>query len=1329
FLPFALAQKRVQSTVDPNVDTYSGNADLFVPSSGEFVATPGDMEESRVDHIAVALLDGAVLIAGGQNNRYLDTAEIFDPATGMFKPNYQTIPSPVTGLDTTTRGNLKSARSGAGGVRLLDGRVLIAGGFNGSYISLSEIYDPDTGSFSLTTSGMRESRYHPNLTLMRDGRVLITGGVNSEFLSSAEVYNPFNGFFTLVSDMSEAREGHTATLLQDGKVLVVGGCANTDSNKVVCDKFLSSAEIYDPVEGTFEATGSLNEARAEHAASLLSDGRVLITGGTDGINSLASAEIYDPASGTFTYTNSMGMPKKGHTATTLQDGRILIAGGYSETYLNTAEIFTPSSETFIDVSSSMSSSRLYHTATALADGRVLLTGGLNSEPLVFDVNIRVSSDNVSPDTIFSPDSQVGFIPYTGSGIIVAFSATTGEVLDTINTGGSPVFMTELPDGDSLAVVSALDNRIFIVSMGTMSLVATYTFPNAEFGFGSQLALSPDGSIGYISSTGTGEVIQFDTASGNEIKRLTGLETPTQITETPDGATILVVDTTTAEIYFINTSSMGTKFIMSPRDFYAAAGFTIYNKAVLSPDGATGVIAGWDIDSSTTDSLFYFRVSTGEIISRYRIGDNPTYTTLTPDGTEYMILSSDSVSLLPINSPGSGVKVPIPGSPLSSSNIVFSADDRYAFYATASLDQAMQFDLQTQSVVGAYDVGEISSSSQEQPTRIAITPDGQIISVINLGSNELDLLVDAKMLKVPEFINDRDQFTGITLINLSENSANLNLKAFNNSGNNLFLLSDGNLDNINAVDLGLLPPNGQLSLDLSQIIDFNNTVRNDGHLEIISDQDGVVGFAVTGSIGSSFLNSYLTGMSGMPMYRFPDRLYDWISPDLSLEELRELVPNSDFVFTNPNYNSITYQIIHYGSDGSQLEGNTREELAASGRDVLTRGDLFTDTLVSSVLLTGGRYINARRTADLFLPDDIRFRSSGVLLDARYGHAASLLASGEVLVTGGRDGVYVINTAEIYSPIQERFVSIKGTMSHPRYRHTSTALNDGTVLVAGGQNSISINDTAEIYDPITDSFSSTAGNMNSARDAHTATLLQDGRVLLVGGIDGYGLSSTAEIYDPATSTFSATGSMRTGRAFHEAVRLKDGRVLILGGYNGAYLSSAEIYDPLTGVFSEISSMNVARSDFTATLMPDGTVLIAGGESTSGTLDSVEFYYPSTDQFALLPQTLNQPRSLHTATAVSGGKVLFVGGSNGDTVVPDSEIYYPESQAFSEITTGQLARTEHTATLLRSLIAGYLRGSSEEGLIFRQKMGANARRVSTEGINVERYDGITSLYSPYF
>jgi len=124
-------------------------------------------------------------------------------------------------------------------------------------------------------------------------------------------------------------------LLNDGRVLMVGG--DEDGGNA-----LSSAEIYDPASGRFSATSSLATSRTYHAATLLSDGRVLVTGGEASYSgdTRSSAELYDPASGTFSPTGSMTVPRAYHTATLLADGSVLIAAGSNDSSeLSSAEVY------------------------------------------------------------------------------------------------------------------------------------------------------------------------------------------------------------------------------------------------------------------------------------------------------------------------------------------------------------------------------------------------------------------------------------------------------------------------------------------------------------------------------------------------------------------------------------------------------------------------------------------------------------------------------------------------------------------------------------------------------------------------------------------------------------------------------------------------------------------------------------------------------------------------------------------------------------------------------------------------------------------------------
>ena len=97
--------------------------------------------------------------------------------------------------------------------------------------------------------------------------------------------------------MSTPRQQHRMVQLYTGKVLVTGGRPDATEPNV-----LNSAELYDPVSGTFTPTGNMNRYRRLHRSTELANGKILITGGLGGqsntANSLLSgAEIYDPATG------------------------------------------------------------------------------------------------------------------------------------------------------------------------------------------------------------------------------------------------------------------------------------------------------------------------------------------------------------------------------------------------------------------------------------------------------------------------------------------------------------------------------------------------------------------------------------------------------------------------------------------------------------------------------------------------------------------------------------------------------------------------------------------------------------------------------------------------------------------------------------------------------------------------------------------------------------------------------------------------------------------------------------------------------------------------
>jgi hypothetical protein len=331
-------------------------------------AAPGELSVTgttavrRFSHTATLMPNGRVLVAGGmeRNGVWLDSAEIYDPMAGRFAET----------------GNMHAQRAGAAAILLENGKVLIAGGNDASGKSLAsaEIFDPATNAFS-TAGSMSSPRGHAAAILLKTGRVLIAGGSASgddDQLTTAEIYDPATGRFTPTGSMHFRRSAFTATLLKDGRVLVAGGLSG---GQYPYHKVEVTAEIYHPSTGRFSETAPMSVPRYKQGAALLTDGKVLIAGGSNENGrqiTYSSTEIFDPQTGRFSTGPQMKFSRYKLLSgiVTLKDGRVLLAGGAER-----PEIFDPTRNVFTAVNGAALEGYLFSTATLLPDGRVLLVDG------------------------------------------------------------------------------------------------------------------------------------------------------------------------------------------------------------------------------------------------------------------------------------------------------------------------------------------------------------------------------------------------------------------------------------------------------------------------------------------------------------------------------------------------------------------------------------------------------------------------------------------------------------------------------------------------------------------------------------------------------------------------------------------------------------------------------------------------------------------------------------------------------------------------------------------------------------------------------------------
>lgn len=308
------------------------------------------MTTPRYGHSAVLLADGRVLIAGGQ-----DGSSQFVATVELYDAS--------AGTFTQIPWN--------GGLPLFllpDGRVFVW-----VHSNSAEIYEASTGTF---TGAVPWNGRYP-VMLLPDGRIL----TNDAQGNTLQLYDPSTDTFAAAGSLPwQGYFTSTITLLADGKVLLTRYEDDSAFGKVPIPYPL--AALYDPSTGTFtETAGNMITNHAGPTATLLTNGKVLIAGGepSDGEPGSPYAELYDPATQIFAATRDMAVGRLEHTATLLPDGSVLVAGGHICCIdpQASAELYDPVVGAFRSAGN-MTTGRAGHTATLLKDGRVLITGGYQS---------------------------------------------------------------------------------------------------------------------------------------------------------------------------------------------------------------------------------------------------------------------------------------------------------------------------------------------------------------------------------------------------------------------------------------------------------------------------------------------------------------------------------------------------------------------------------------------------------------------------------------------------------------------------------------------------------------------------------------------------------------------------------------------------------------------------------------------------------------------------------------------------------------------------------------------------------------------------------------
>lgn len=234
-------------------------------------------------------------------------------------------------------------------VKLANGKVLFTYGevcAGGCFLAsaTSSLFDPATKTFAQTGNASAKGSSIPGVGLA-NGKALVMSNVGPL------LYDPTTGLFASAGAQGTLRSaGSTLTVLANGKVLSASG---------------TTADLYDPVSDTFTPTPPMKASHLNHAAALLANGKVLLSGGPD-----VSAELYDPVANDFTSTDNLKVARSGHQAVRLGSGKILIAGGG----LTSAELYDPVTGLF-SLTGSLTAARPTAEVVGAIGGGAYVIGG------------------------------------------------------------------------------------------------------------------------------------------------------------------------------------------------------------------------------------------------------------------------------------------------------------------------------------------------------------------------------------------------------------------------------------------------------------------------------------------------------------------------------------------------------------------------------------------------------------------------------------------------------------------------------------------------------------------------------------------------------------------------------------------------------------------------------------------------------------------------------------------------------------------------------------------------------------------------------------------
>jgi len=1367
------------TTIQAASGTITGSTTFTVTSAG-FIPTGSQTSPSQSSSVT-QLTNGTVLIVGGDNNGTVSAmAQIYNPATGKF----------------TLTGSLNLGREHHTATLLPNGMVLIAGGCTSgcsgatpTTTPTNEIYNPATGAFSYTGGTLNTQRQGQTATLLANGLVLLAGGSNaSGVLASAELYNSRTGTFTFTGSLNSPRAGQTGTLLLNGQVLLAGGANSSNAAE-------GSSEIYNPATGAFTLTGSLNTGRYQHSETLLDNGTVLIAGGVDvNGNPLASAEVYTPSSGTFTYTTGSGLSnaRAEHTATLLSNGYVLLAGGENSSgVLTSAELYYPATATFVPAVP-MNYARALHAGTLLANGLVLVAGGMGSSATSSSSTGRVlaaggtdPSGTLASAELYEPQAltppNLVSIAITPSGPTLAqntsqtFTATgkyqdgsTQQLTSAVWSSSNPAVVEVSNDASSYGAAYALAAGSATVSAcaGAVcgSTTVTVTVPPVSLStsilaFSATVATTSPAQAVTLTNNGTAALAITGIT-------LTGANAPDFAQTNTCGASVAAGANCTISVTFTPAASGNFTAAVSIADNAAGSPQTIS----LTGTGVPAVLASITV-TPANPSIPLSSTQQFTATGTYNNGTTQNLTTTvtwSSSNTSVATISNASGSQGLATATGLGTTTIAAASGAINASTTLTVGAGFAL--TGSLNTARAGGTATLLPNGMVLIagGCIANCSSPTPTATATA---ELYSPASGTFTSTGSLNTARSAATATLLPN-----GMVLIAGGINATNwgLNSAELYNPATGTFTVT-GTLNAARYLHTATLLPNGLVLMAGG----YNSTSGWLSSAELYIPAIGT--FAVTGSLNTPRSQHSATLLpNGMVLIAG-----GYNNPDDELASAELYNPATGAFTTTVSLNTARYShtatllnnglvLIAGGAVDPSEDATASAELYNPTTGVFTStGSLNvarfvpTATLLNNgqVLIAGGYNSSGTlATAELYDPTAATFTYTGSLTTARFVATATLLTNGMVLVAGGYNpstGAFW-SSAELYNPATltpPNLVSISVTPSSPtipldtaqRFTATGTFSSGSPEQLVSVTWSSSNPAAVTITNDSTDlgvayavgsgatTISACAGTVcgsTTATEGPPALLsiaVTPANATVAAGLSQqftatgtYSDGSTQNLTTTATWSSSAptvatvsTGGLATGLIIGSAtITAASGTVqgsatlmvtapllmsiTVTPANPSISLGSTQQFTA-TGTYTDASTQNLTTTaTWSSSATSVATISNASGsqglaaatgigtttiEAASGAING-STTLTVTAGF-VLTGSLNTARYDHTATLLNNGMVLMAGGLDvNNNPLASAELYNPATGTFTPTGSLNTARYLHTATLLDNgmvLIAG--------------------------------------------